>query len=290
MAGSTGGSGIRSLSVCICTRNRPSELALTLASLSRSTYPIAQVVVSDDGHDAAAQEVCRAAEVDVDYVLGPQLGLGANRNCALAAVRSDLVLFLDDDCRLLPDFLGLAVGRMRSAEERYGDQQVIVTGRERNQGNLIRAADQTFLGFQSRHYANDERLRSIVINASVFPARVFRRVAFDPQLVYGYEEVDLASRAAASGWVIVQCDDAVNDHHPSPLGRDDHDRHVEASRLYVTLRRYARTDRALLRAAAFAVTAPAHVLAANVKRLGVGGIRPTADTLLMAARMLYRSR
>jgi len=276
--------------VCVCTRNRTTELARTLASLSRSTYPIAQVVVSDDGHDGATEAVCRAAEVDVDYVLGPQRGLGANRNRALAAVRSDLVVFLDDDCLLLPDFLDAAVARMRSAEQRHGDERVIVSGRERNRGHLISAGDQTFLGFQSRLYASDERLRSIVINATVFPASVFGRLAFDPQLVYGYEEVDLATRAAASGWVIVHCDDAINDHRPSPRGRDDYDRHVEASRLYVTLRRYARTDRAPLRAAAFAIVAPGHVAAANIRRRGVAGIGPAVRTMMLAARMLWRSR
>jgi GT2 family glycosyltransferase len=233
--------------------------------------------------------VCRAAEVDVNYVLGPQRGLGANRNCALAVVRSALVVFLDDDCLLLPDFLDVAVGRMRSAEERHGNGRVVVSGRERNRGNLISAGDQTFLGFQSRLYADDEQLRSIVINATVFPVGVFQSLAFDPQLVYGYEEVDLASRAAASGWVIVQCDDAVNHHRPSPHSRDDYDRHVEASRLYVTLRRYYRTDRAPLRAAMFAIVAPGHVLAANLKRHGRAGIRPTADTLCLAGRMLWRA-
>jgi glycosyltransferase involved in cell wall biosynthesis len=246
--------------------------------------------VSDDGHDAATESACRAAEVDVDYVLGPQRGLGANRNCALAVVRSDLVLFLDDDCLLLPDFLDVALGRMRSAEERHGHGRVIISGRESNRGHLISAADQTFLGFQSRLYGDDQQLRSIVINAAVFPAGVFQRLEFDPQLVYGYEEVDLASRATANGWVIVQCDDAVNEHRPSPRSRDDYDRHVEASRLYVTLRRYSRTDRARLRAAIFAIVAPGHVLAANVKRHGGAGIRPTADTLRLASRMLWRAR
>jgi len=286
MAGSAAGSRVRRVSVCICTRNRPSELAQTLASLSSSTYPISQVVVSDDGHDGSTESVCHAAEVDVDYVLGPRRGLGANRNRALAAVRCELVLFLDDDCLLRPDFLEVAIGRIRSAEQRHGEGRVIVSGRERNRGHIVSAGDQTFLGFQSRLYISDEGLRSIVINATVFPVSVFRSLAFDPRLVYGYEEVDLASRAAASGWMIVQCDDAVNDHRPSARGRQGYDRHVEASRLYVTLRRYARTDRTPARAAVYAIVAPGHVLAANVKRLGVAGIRPTADTLLLAARML----
>jgi len=246
--------------------------------------------VSDDGRDAATEAVCDAAAVEVEYLLGPQRGLGANRNRALAAVRSDLVLFLDDDCLLLPDYLDIAVASMRAAEEQHGEGRVIVSGRELNRGHLVSAGDQTFLGHQSRGYATGERMHSIVINATVFPVGVFRKLAFDPQLIYGYEEVDLASRAVAGGWVIVHCDDAINDHRPSPVSRRGYDRHVEASRLYVTLTRYACTDRSLLRATAFAIVAPIHVLVANVRRLGVAGVRPTADTLFLAARMLLRSR
>jgi GT2 family glycosyltransferase len=271
------------------TRRRPRDLARTLASIARSTYAVAQVVVSDDGHDDETRAVCRGAPVDVEYVLGPMRGLGANRNRAIAASLGDVVLFLDDDCVLSPDFLEAAVAGMRSAERRHGPGRVIVSGRELNSGRLVGASDQTFLGFQAKPYTDPEGLRSIVINATLFPAQVFQQIRFDPQLVYGYEEVDFASRAAASGYVIVSCPDAVNDHLPAPSGREDHDRHVDASRLHVTLRRYVLTEHAPLRALAFAVVAPIHVLAADVKRLGLPGVRRTATTLALTAAMLARA-
>jgi GT2 family glycosyltransferase len=278
------------VTVCICTRDRPDELAQTLASIARSTRPVGQVVVSDDRGDAVTKAACRTAEVAVDYVLGPQRGLGANRNRALDAVTGDVVIFLDDDCRLLPDFVDNALVRLREAEARHGAGRVVVSGRELNRGELLSAADQTFLGFQSKPYRRDEGLRSICINATLFPARLFDHLRFDPQLVYGYEEVDLASRAAAAGYVVVHCPEAINDHRPSPSGREDHERHVDASRLHVTLRRYALTERDPVRAIAFALIAPLHVFAANLKRFGVAGLLRSLRTLQLASVMLLRSR
>lgn len=278
------------VTVCIPTRGRPRELARTLASLETSTSSIAQVVVSDDWHDDETRAVCRDAARDVDYLLGPKRGLGANRNRLIAASRGEIVLFLDDDCLLLPNFLEAAIAHLHSAERRHGVGRVIVSGRELNRGNLLSAADQTFLGFQAKRYAGEEGLRSICVNASIFPQCVFDEIQFDPQLVYGYEEVDFASRAAAAGWVIVQCPEAINDHRPSSRGRSDHDRYVEASRLHVTLRRYAMTERAPLRALAFAIVAPIHLVAADVKRLGLPGLRRSVATLVLAATMLWRAR
>jgi GT2 family glycosyltransferase len=279
------------VTVCIPTRGRPDELARALASIEGSTYPVAQVVVSDDLADGVAEVVCRDAPVEVDYVRGPGRGVGANRNRAVAEARSEIVAFLDDDGVLLPDFLETAVGRMRTGEQRYGAGRVIVSGRSLTErGELVSVFDQTFLGHQAKRYESDEGLRSISLNAVILPAQMFAEVRFDPQLVYGYEEVDLASRAAGLGYVIVDCPRAVN-YHESPLDKGSyHDRYAEASRLHVTLRRYVLTDRAPLRALAFALIAPLHVIASDVKRLGAPGLRKSAITLGLTVRMLWRAR
>jgi glycosyltransferase involved in cell wall biosynthesis/GT2 family glycosyltransferase len=280
------------VSVCIPTRDRPEELRRALASITESTFPVDEVVVSDDGDDDDAEPVCRAAPVDVVYVRGVGRGVGVNRNRAVAAATGALVAFIDDDGILGPEFLEKAIARMTDAERRHGAGRVVVTGRTRLEtGDLLAAYDQTFLGHQAKPHASDEGLRAVALNAVLFPRELFDQIQFDPQLVYGYEEVDLASRAAAAGYVIVDCPEAINDHESPPRRDDDyHDRYVEASRLHVTLRRYALTERAPFRALAFVLIAPLHVLAADVRQLGVAGFRRTGVTLALTARMLWRAR
>jgi GT2 family glycosyltransferase len=262
--------------VCICTRDRPSELAGVLASIAKSTYPVAHVVVSDDGCDPRTRTVCVDAPVDVHYAAGPRRGLAQNRNYGLGLIDEDLVLFLDDDCLMRPDFLSISTRCVTEHEVKAGVGRVIVTGVETNHGVIVHAAAQTFLGFQARPYRPDERMTSIVINATLFPRRLFDAHRFDDQIFYGYEEVELASRAALAGYRIVECPAAVNDHRPSQRSRTDYASTVVASRLYATFKRYAITERRWGRAVAFLVVAPLHAVGSAVR---AGGIRATPDAM-----------
>jgi hypothetical protein len=158
---------------------------------------------------------------------------------------------------------------MREAEEKHGAGRVIVSGSELQNGKIVVAHEQTFLGFQGRPYKPGEPLRTIVINATLFPASLFTSIRFDPQLSYGLDEVDVATRAVAFGYVIVNGPDAQNDHRPSPAGRDEYNDAADASRLYITSRRYAVVERRYARGAAFAITAPVHLLLSRVKRQGL---------------------
>lgn len=276
-----------SVAVCICTRNRPNDLRKTLQSIAESARSVDQVVVSDDGTDRPVKELCASFEaLAITYVEGPRVGLGANRNAALGPVQTDHVLFMDDDCLLAPDFFDVALACMAEHEARVGTDLVIVSGTEDQRGRVVDAGDQSFLGFQEKPYASDRGRRSIVINATVFPTRLFRVEAFDRQLVYGYDEVDLATRAVAAGFEIVACPAARNRHFPSPAARDDHRAHVHASRMYVTFKRYALTERRPGKAAAYALVAPAHLVVR-------GDRRGAAHALRLAARYTrqnWRSR
>lgn len=278
----------RSVAVCICTRNRPRELATTLESIQRSSYPVRRVVVSDDGVGPETERVSvtSSSAAIVTYSAGPMRGLGANRNHALDLVREDLVLFLDDDCLLQPDFLRDAIACMLRHEQRHGSGRVIVTGSEDNRGGNVVAHAQTFLGFQARPYRPGEPLSSIVINATVFPRSLFERHRFDPQIRYGYEEVDLASRAARAGYRIVSCPAAANEHRPSERSRGDYDEVLAASRLYITFKRYALVDRRRLRALAFAVVGPAHAVLVGLRRNGPSGARDGLRAVALAVRYL----
>lgn len=107
---------IPSLTVAIPTKNRPVDLAITLESLWKQSVSFQQLVIIDQSDGDESKEVVRSRvgsdsgdclrQPEVCYVYEPSLsGLTAARNRALQLVRTDVVLFLDDDVILEPDFI-----------------------------------------------------------------------------------------------------------------------------------------------------------------------------------------
>jgi len=274
------------VTVCVCTRNRPEELRRCLESIGRSRLRVDETVVSDDSTDNRTAEMLRVDPRDTVYIEGPRTGLGANRNRALRAAKSDYILFLDDDACLGEEFLERALAR---ATAHADNARTIVTGCENNHGVIVRAHAQSFLGFQEVPYRSDAGLKTIVINSTLFPRSLFEVARFDEKLVYGYDEVDIASQAVRHGYRIVQSDDAVNFHYPSLVNRSYYKPHLEVSRLYVTFKRYALYERSYTKAATFAALAPVHCVLAALKRRGIAGLGDAGRAILAAARFSAES-
>lgn len=269
------------VSVCICTRNRAAELLECLQSISRSSVRPTQVVISDDSDGEEAAAVAAEQALPITYTRGPRIGLGANRNSAIEVATGAYLLFLDDDAALGERYLEIVT---RSLRELPAERAVrtIVTGVEINRGHTVKPNEQGLLGFQSRPYREGEPLRTVVINASLFPRALFERVRFDPSLSYGFDEVDLTTRAVAGGFTIMPCFEAANFHNPSEAGRGEYDSFANASRLYVTLKRRRWTEGSRLRAwLGFGVGA-GHLLLSSVKRMGFAGFGDARRTLARA--------
>ena len=279
---------IDELTICICTRNRPEDLALALQSVNAARPPVAAIVVADDSTDDRTLNLVTDRHPHVSYVPGPRRGLGANRNTALSRVRTSHVAFIDDDARLNPEFTG--IWREALAALPAPRARIIVTGGERQGELVIHPKAPTFLGHQSRIYLPGEELRTIVINSAVFPRDLFDEVKFDEQLIYGSDEVDIAMHAVGLGYRIVGVPALVNDHFPSPVNREYYAGHADAARLYVMMKRYARVERSFAKAGLFAVIGPAHLMGHAVRRGGLPGIRAAARTIGQARRMLLGSR
>jgi glycosyltransferase involved in cell wall biosynthesis len=275
-------------SICICTRNRPEELGRALTSITQSSLAPRQVVVADDGDDDGVASFVAARELEITYVRGPRSGLGANRNAAIAAATGSHLLFLDDDAVLGGDFLAKMD---RHLEQLPADRRgrSILTGVELNSGRSVQPNEQGLLGFQSRPYRSGERLRTVVINAALFPRPLFEQVRFDPSLTYGFDEVDVTTRAVARGFAIVPCFDAANRHFPSPVGRAQYGSAASAARLYVTLKRRRWTEGSPLRAWAGFALASGHLYLASIRRLGFSAGRGEAGRALGQAWSHYRS-
>jgi hypothetical protein len=85
--------------VVVCTRDRPAGLRTTLASLQRQTDSDFGVLVVDNG-SSSPETAAVVEELDLlrcEYTVEPRPGLARARNRALSAVRTDLIVWIDDD-------------------------------------------------------------------------------------------------------------------------------------------------------------------------------------------------
>jgi GT2 family glycosyltransferase len=89
------------LTVVVCTREHPAELARCLDSLLAQRYPRFRVLVVDNAPTSrATYEVARQAAVKrgpVDYLVEPRPGLSQARNRAVAACPGQTLAWIDDD-------------------------------------------------------------------------------------------------------------------------------------------------------------------------------------------------
>ncbi|MUT68054.1 glycosyltransferase family 2 protein [Paenibacillus sp. NEAU-GSW1] len=278
------------LSVCMCTRNRPDYLRRLLESIQAQTIPAMELIVSDDSTDTRTKEMLQQHFPDVVYTEGPRRGVGANRNHALQFASGTHLLFPDDDSELCSDFIELANTLLGNLEPAARDK-TIVSGIVYEHGvDQIYPKDQSFLGYQTISYDRSERLNTFVLGSTIFPMEVFDKLRFDEQLVYGYEEVDFSSRAARNGYNIVLNDHVYMNHYSSPANRDYYKPVIEASRFYVTFKRYAYTDKQLLKGYAFYMLASVHMMLSDLKNKGIHGLKDALRTVKLSQTYIRNYR
>ena len=261
----TGGETHRPVAICICTRNRPTELDRALASVDALRTRPEQVLVADDSDADVAptvRSVCRQ-HANVRYIRGPRRGLAANRNICLDHLNPDIeaLAFVDDDAVVPREFLDVALATLSASPDR-----TIVTGHEYLCGRDHRPGNLSFWGHLENEPRNGAPLRQICINATLFPRAVFDLIRFDEFLRYGSDEADIAAQAEQAGYRIRFAEELVVEHRPSVVGRDEYRRFVEASRLYSTYKRYRWIERSRPKAVSYAVLAPLQLIAALVRR------------------------
>jgi glycosyltransferase involved in cell wall biosynthesis len=96
------------VSVIIPTYNRKEWLRETLNSLARQTYPNDrfEVIVVDDGSTDRTQEItAQALPFTLRYFWQSNQGDAAARNLGARQSQADMLVFLDDDILVEPDFL-----------------------------------------------------------------------------------------------------------------------------------------------------------------------------------------
>ncbi|WP_354686952.1 glycosyltransferase family 2 protein [Cupriavidus necator] len=276
-------------SVCICTRDHPQGLHRALQSVAESTMPPHQLIVIDDSSSYQTSEMVRHGFADIPdipdllYVEGPRRGSAAIRNRALRAATGSHVLFLDDCTLLGPTFLQQMTDRIADDYVHRATSgcaaPLILTGTDVCQGQRGKPRKAAFLGYPSLDYRYGERLCSVVLHSTVFPRALFDHIVFDEQLAAGYEVCELTSRAVFElGHRIELMPSAVNQHAAVPAPVEAASPACEASRMYVTYRRYGRSQRRRVKAALYLMVALPHLFARNVRGAGWKGTAPAWAT------------
>jgi GT2 family glycosyltransferase len=225
------------VSVVICTRNRPDDLAACLASLATQTRRPSQIVVvdaSDDGEPRRRVEAWEASGIDVRYLRAAP-GLTRQRNLGIAATTGDVVTFLDDDVVLEPSYLD-AIAELFEVDPALGGAEGTVAMEPlRGRRRLVNAFRRVFLmnalgrprGVKrSGFVAYDAWPRTVQLVTSLvgcnmsYRREVFRRFRFD-EWFDGYglcEDQDFSWRVGRVHR-LVQTPHARLEHRLSPVAR-----------------------------------------------------------------------
>ncbi len=241
------------LSTCITVRNAPERLESCLKAIWQSTVKPHAAIVSDDSSDPKMQQKHRQIVENYPgtrYILGPQRGVNANRNCAVNAIKdTDFIAFVDDDIWLDPDFIANALDYYKNLPPQQQQYTFLTgvsytkSGREKNFPTKL-----SFRGYYHETTGNPE---CVHIHAAVFPRSFFNQVQWEEEIFFGQGDAILCLRALKQGYQILFCDKlrALNtrprfegeggtlDVHR--IGKlTNYDIHQISARLYIGIKRY----------------------------------------------------
>ncbi len=100
----TGGSSLPSLTIAVCTRDRPADLERCLLSLGQLSYSGAHevLVVDNAPSNTETEQLCARLGGCVRYLREDRPGLDWARNRALHEASGTIIAFTDDDCVVDP--------------------------------------------------------------------------------------------------------------------------------------------------------------------------------------------
>lgn len=216
-----------SISVIICTRNRPKELARLWESLDRQTRLPDEVVVVDSSEGKETEGFVAEKTGKLSYAahyIHSKPGLTLQKNIGVAGATGDLLFFLDDDLVLEPMFIEAMLRTFLADSKIVG-----VTGRITNLASdrwLDRVIKRMFFlidhgsgrfklsGLPSHRV--DDQFSDVEVcsgGCSAFRRTVFGEFLFDERLTgYSYmEDVDFSYRVSRKFRLAYQ-----------PLARSEH--------------------------------------------------------------------
>ncbi len=94
-----------SVSVVVCTRNRPEHLVKCLRSLQNLSQPSHEILVVDNAPSSDTTRQLVAQMPGIRYVLEPRPGLSVARNTGIRQSTGNIIAFTDDDVIVHPDWI-----------------------------------------------------------------------------------------------------------------------------------------------------------------------------------------
>ncbi|MFL5321140.1 MAG: glycosyltransferase, partial [Myxococcaceae bacterium] len=200
------------ISVIVATYNRPRALRRLLQDLSRQRLTNFEVRVVDDGSAESVEPIAR--EFGVFLQRQQNQGAASARHAGAIAARGDILVFVDDDMELGPDFLAA-----HAAVHERQDRAVVI-------GRIDSASAEKLPIFERWHAEQIERLAHDFTtgarrptgndfytgNASVRRADYFAVGGFDVSLGHS-EDSELGLRLEKAGCELVFSNDARVVHH-----------------------------------------------------------------------------
>jgi len=204
------------VSVIICTRNRPEQLERCLRSLQNLSHPPHEIIVVDNAPSSDATQQLVAKIPEVKYVLEPRPGLSVARNTGIRHSTGNIIAFTDDDTIVHPDWIA------RIAQSFTGDLVIAITGlilpaELENEAQLIFQKGHTGFGWGYRPTTFDtqffEEMKPLAVPVwrigaganMAFRRELFEKIGyFDERLGAGAsgcsEDSEMWYRVLAEGW------------------------------------------------------------------------------------------
>jgi len=190
------------ISILVCTRNRRDMLGALLSDLRKQDYDgEMQIVVVEETDDPRPPE-------GVDYIPHPMknLGIAYARNLAVAHAEHEIVVFVDDDCRVEPSWLTLLLSPLLEDASVLGAQGGVTVP----EGTNAIGWAETLLGFPGGGVVRIDRADGTVqdtievstLNAVYRKQAVLEAGGFDEVARLGGEDYLLAKRVAKHGRLI----------------------------------------------------------------------------------------
>ncbi len=110
-------------SIIVAVFNRPDEMDELLASLAAQTFTDFELLVVEDGSSESSEDVCKrySDRIQIRYFTKDNSGPGLSRNYGCERADGDVMIFLDSDCMVPPDYLqSVEDGRLRDSFDAFG--------------------------------------------------------------------------------------------------------------------------------------------------------------------------